>query len=491
MALSDNLLVYYKLDENTGTTAATSVGSYTGTLVSSSWTSSAKIGSGFYDNANNAITSSSFTGVTNATFAAWINIQAYDAATTVVFGGDNVSSGDATRSFQLAVGTAGSLNWVHWNTGGTIDTLNSSATMATGVYHFIVGTYDGTTIKLYINGALVSSKTTVASGNIRNKTGLAIGQIGNSNTAGRFKGTIDEVGIWSRALTSDEIIVLYNAGLGTQYPFAVTPIDVKVLVVGGGAGGGSNGGGGGGAGGYEYDSAFPVTPGTYSVTVGTKSNGASGSPGNSTKGGDSIFSVITSKGGGGAGGFGNNGTAGGSGGGAGNYGTLTGGAALGTQGNRGGNVSGTPGLAVQRAGGGGGGKGSAGADYSGTSGVGGNGGTGVSNSISGTATYYSSGGGGWGGTTQGTATNGGGNGGATTGSNATGYGNGGGGAGSTGGNGSDGIVIIAYPTGTATATGGTITTSGGDTIHTFTTSGTFTISASSATSDSLFLGMGL
>jgi len=37
-------------------------------------------------------------------------------------------------------------------------------------------------------------------------------------------------------------------------------------------------------------------------------------------------------------------------------------------------------------------------------------------------------------------------------------------------------VIIAYPTGTLQATGGTITQSGGNTIHTFNSSGTFTVS---------------
>jgi hypothetical protein len=42
--------------------------------------------------------------------------------------------------------------------------------------------------------------------------------------------------------------------------------------------------------------------------------------------------------------------------------------------------------------------------------------------------------------------------------------------------GGSGIVIIRY-VGSARATGGTITTSGGYTIHEFTTSGTFTVTA--------------
>jgi hypothetical protein len=42
-----------------------------------------------------------------------------------------------------------------------------------------------------------------------------------------------------------------------------------------------------------------------------------------------------------------------------------------------------------------------------------------------------------------------------------------------GGNGGSGIVIIAY-TGSQRGTGGTVTSSGGNTIHTFTSSGTYT-----------------
>jgi len=59
-------------------------------------------------------------------------------------------------------------------------------------------------------------------------------------------------------------------------------------------------------------------------------------------------------------------------------------------------------------------------------------------------------------------------------SGGTNTGNGGDGAGtSPTGSGGSGIVVIRY-TGAQRATGGTITSSGGYTVHTFTTSGTFT-----------------
>ena len=75
---------------------------------------------------------------------------------------------------------------------------------------------------------------------------------------------------------------------------------VDYLVVAGGGGGGyQDVGGGGGAGGLRTSTAFPVSPGPYSVTIGSGgSRGASNLGGNGTP---SVFSSITSYGGGGAG----------------------------------------------------------------------------------------------------------------------------------------------------------------------------------------------
>jgi hypothetical protein len=128
----------------------------------------------------------------------------------------------------------------------------------------------------------------------------------------------------------------------------------------------------------------------------------------------------------------------------------------------------------------GGGGGAGGVGGNATSNTAGNGGIGASNSITGSpVTYASGGGGGIIGKTAGTASDGGG-GGSSSGTGAAGRpntgggGGGGGGAIGAGGAGGSGIVIIRHPSSIA-ATGGTITTVGGDTVHTFTSNGTFTI----------------
>jgi len=277
--------------------------------------------------------------------------------------------------------------------------------------------------------------------------------------------------------------------------------DVDFLVVAGGAGGGVDSGGGGGAGGYRAsynseasggggssESALQVVAGTqYTVTVGS---GGASTNSNSTRGGagtNSVFGSITSLGGGQAG----NGTAGilvglsgGSGGGGGvhsNAGTQSGGAGTANQGFAGG--SGQGGAYPNRKGGGGGGASAVGGDATTT--VAGNGGNGVASTITGSSVTRAGGGGGGGQGNAGTAGSGGSGGGGAgnvdgTGTAGTANTGGGGGASSSSQNsgaGGSGIVILRMPTAkySGTTTGSpSVTTSGSDTILTYTGSGSYT-----------------
>ena len=249
---------------------------------------------------------------------------------------------------------------------------------------------------------------------------------------------------------------------GVSGTTAAAIVTVEYLVIAG-AGGGAYNGGGGGAGGYRSsvtgettggggsaESALSMTTGTYTVTIGAGDPSYAGTG----RGSNSVFGSITSTGGGSGGGdVGSNvflpGQSGGSGGGGGYTGFGGGGAgARVTNPIQGNNGSGS-------SNGGGGGAGSAGS--------GGSGGSGMASSISGSSVTRAAGGAGSGG-----------------GSGAANTGNGGGGnqANQWGGTGGSGVVFCRYLTSQATGltiTGGTKTTSGSYTIHTFTSSTTFVI----------------
>jgi hypothetical protein len=264
----------------------------------------------------------------------------------------------------------------------------------------------------------------------------------------------------------------------------VSAVTANYLVVAGGGGGGAiYGAGGGGAGGYLTGTTTLIPTTSYAIIVGAGGNGAVGRV-NGATGNNSVFNSITAAGGGygagdssgsipgGAGGSGGGGSANnGAAGGAGNTPSTSP-----SQGNSGARA--VYGLSSY-GGGGGGGAGAAGSV--GTVGVGGVGGNGTASSITGNSITYAGGGGGSGenaGASGGTGGGGAGTGNATVGGNGTsnlgGGGGAGGGAGAPGGgNGGSGVVIISYA-GAQQFGGGIVTSSGGNTIHTFTTSGTLT-----------------
>ena len=278
-----------------------------------------------------------------------------------------------------------------------------------------------------------------------------------------------------------------NAATQVTRTVFVDKLQVDYLIVAGGGGGGMNHAGGGGAGGLLQGST-PISVTAYTITVGNGGAAATTQASPAPNGGNSVALGLTAIGGGGGGcrnDTSNNspGVTGGSGGGGGGAQTpypTNWNPGNGTTGQ--GNVGGR---AVDLYGGGGGGAGGAGTNAS--SGVCGDGGAGIQSSISGTAKYYAGGGGGGSGsngTEVGTGGSGiGGNGSYTTAFNGTypaantGSGGGGGGPGNgVGSAGAAGVVIIRYY-GSQRATGGAITTVGGYTIHTFTSSGTFTITS--------------
>lgn len=401
------------------------------------------------------------------TISAWVKWSS-SAVKEIIVKSDNTNTGVGSYEFYQ------SNNNVVFRTikGGVQSNLVSATSIQPNTWANIVATWDGTTKNIYING-VQDANTQAQSSPIDITTGkLVIG--GYANALYPFAGSIGETKIYNRALKLTEVQQNFNVSKNKYQ-------QIQVLVVGGGGGGSS---GGGGAGGLIH-SPVTVAAQTYAVTVGA---GGAGCPANTgtgcTNGQNSVFGSLTAIGGG-YGGKNDNTTSaklGGSGGGGGSSSTVqdNGGAGTAGQGNSGGTVTSSYFVSPYPSAGGGG-AGAAGSNPTGPS-VSGNGGNGLPYSISGTLAYYAGGGGGstWSGGTNGSGgLGGGGNGGLNGAAGIANTGGGGGGgagaSGGSGGAGGSGVVIISYPTGYIRATGGTITTSGGNTIHTFTSNGTFTI----------------
>ncbi len=106
--------------------------------------------------------------------------------------------------------------------------------MANDKWHHVIGTYDGSTISIYVDGKLDDSKP--ASGNsVVNSTEVWIG--GNSQDDNRwFNGTMDDVRLYNRALPANEILALYMQEAAIPKIISFTPssgaIGVPVTITG-------------------------------------------------------------------------------------------------------------------------------------------------------------------------------------------------------------------------------------------------------------------
>ena len=77
-----------------------------------------------------------------------------------------------------------------------------TVSILTGAWTHLATTYDGTSLKLYVNGTLV--KTQSASGTMTVSNGVL--KIGGNGIWGEwYRGLIDDVRIYSRSLTPSEI----------------------------------------------------------------------------------------------------------------------------------------------------------------------------------------------------------------------------------------------------------------------------------------------
>lgn len=148
------------------------------------------------------------------TLSVWINSNDFSQLKTVVdHRARSGGPGGQAEQFSLFTNSTGNIRWMFsTDNGNSLNVDNVGATtMVTGKWYHIVGTYDGINSKCYLNGRL--DGTVAASGdlgaNVTN-AGLLIGADGE--TAGRyFNGSIDEVRMYNRALSNEEVWLLYSS----------------------------------------------------------------------------------------------------------------------------------------------------------------------------------------------------------------------------------------------------------------------------------------
>ncbi len=202
-----NLVGWWKLDETSGTTAEDSSGnSNDGTLTNmlgNEWTTGQISGALTFDGTNDVVDCGNdpILNLDIGSWGAWVKLdEPKKWAERIIF--KDPSNTGAYQSFD-------------WNgfkaevvVGGVRYRASSPSSTNTGQWYHVFATYDGETLRLYIDGEEVDSETG-PSGNIDNNTGpLGVGSSPSSPTFAPFYGTIDDARVYNRALDPDEVAQL-------------------------------------------------------------------------------------------------------------------------------------------------------------------------------------------------------------------------------------------------------------------------------------------
>jgi hypothetical protein len=225
-SLTQGLVAYWNFEDGSGTTTIDhSNNSNTGTLIAMAtstnggWTTG-KAGNGGVldfdgsDDYVNISDSSSFDITSEISISAWALFR--DNATgdqQHIVSRDHSASGSPYIDWALNQdGPSNDKMEFALQIDGALHIAESSVVPTINVWHHYVGTYDGSTMKLYEDVIEIATKSVSGSITDTNKDV----QIGAEDDAGTIRrvidGQIDEVRIYNRALSAAEIRMLYNRG---------------------------------------------------------------------------------------------------------------------------------------------------------------------------------------------------------------------------------------------------------------------------------------
>src|SRR5207253_5767275 len=191
-----------------------------GTISGATWTTAGKYGKALtFNGTSNWVTvpdANSLDLTTAMTIEAWVNPTAVSGYQEAVL---KEATGDLAYALYANNGTPAVPGGV-MSSGAAQRTAPGTSAIAVNVWTHIATTFDGATLRMFVNG--VQTGTASLSGSINVTTGpLRIG--GNAIWGEYFSGRIDEVRVYNRALTAAEIAADMNAAVGGGAPDTTPP----------------------------------------------------------------------------------------------------------------------------------------------------------------------------------------------------------------------------------------------------------------------------
>ena len=200
--VTNGLIGWWKLDDGSGSTASDSSGNALNGMLTNSptWTSGLLNGAMSFASASQVIGIPAHNYGSSLSVCAWVQLSSYLPGYQRIF--------DTDYRYGYFLGFA-----VDGRTGLFIVANPSIGTcsggMATnGQWSHLCGTFDGSSGLLYFNGSLVASNAFTAP--TQGSVGAQIAHSVSDNDTRSLAGLLDDVRVYNRALSSNEVKIIYN-----------------------------------------------------------------------------------------------------------------------------------------------------------------------------------------------------------------------------------------------------------------------------------------
>ncbi len=218
--LSDGLVGYWKLNENTGTSTTDYSGNgLTGTYTNTPGWATGKFGAGStFSNSTNYISigDQSSLELTTFTISGWF----YRTGTCGTFEYCSIVSKGKDNTIGYNVAFVNNGGYKARLTLNDTQRIEGTTSISTNTWYFVTASIDGITARIYVNGVLENE---VAQTQVPIYS-TEVFKIGNSNFNNDLpgEGTIDDVRVYNRVLSPGEVRQLYNWAPG---PIGYWPLD--------------------------------------------------------------------------------------------------------------------------------------------------------------------------------------------------------------------------------------------------------------------------
>jgi len=227
---SDGLILHFSFDsDESGIVTDMSGNGHNGTVHGATWTSSGSVSGGMdFDGQNDYISvpAHSQLNPVNISLAAWFrpNAGGFNANKPIV---QKAYTSHSSPYYQYTIwyfnnGSSEYLQFVCNFGAANASVVVNDCDVALGSWNHVAGTYDGETMRLYLDGVLIGTNTSPSGDMASYNTPLEVAAYPNMPKASNycFDGAIDELLIYDRALSSNEVANCLYPYNGTDFPMS-------------------------------------------------------------------------------------------------------------------------------------------------------------------------------------------------------------------------------------------------------------------------------